>query len=70
MQKNPFTKSNKPHDTHPGEIRDTKYLPKHSKDNLQQTNSSIKLKGKILKAVPLKLGTQQGYPITLSSSFQ
>ena len=44
-----------------GEIRDTRDIPKHNKDNLQQASiASIKLNGEKLKTILLTSGTRQG----------
>jgi hypothetical protein len=45
-----------------GKVRNSKPIPKHSKSNIQQTSSQIKLNGENLEVVPLKSGTRQGCP--------
>ena len=47
-------------------IRNSRPIPKHSRNNIQQTSnqhqtkSNIKLNGKKLEAIPLKSGTRKG----------
>jgi hypothetical protein len=43
-----------------GKTRNTRDIPKHNKDNIQQAIANIKLNGEILKAISLKSGTRKG----------
>jgi hypothetical protein len=49
------------HDKSLGKVKNSRSILKHSKSNIQQTITNIKLKGEKLKATPLKSGTRQGY---------
>jgi hypothetical protein len=48
----------------PGKIRNSRPTPKHSKSNIQQTSSQIKLNGEKLEAIPLNSGTRHGCPLS------
>jgi hypothetical protein len=52
------------HGKHLGKIRNSKSIPKHSKSNIQQPVAKIKLNGEKLEAIPLKLETRPGFPLS------
>jgi hypothetical protein len=47
-----------------GEIRNARHIPTHNKSNLRKPTNNIKLNRDILEAIPLKLGTRQGCPLS------
>jgi hypothetical protein len=47
-----------------GEIRDTRHIPKHNKNNIQQASSQYQANIKKLKAILLKSGTKQDCPLS------
>ena len=51
------------HDKGLGKIRDNRNISKHNKGHIQQTNSQHQTKW-ILNAIPLKLRTSQGCPLS------
>jgi hypothetical protein len=51
------------HDKSLKEITDTRDIPKHNKDSLQQACSQHQIREK-LKAIPLKSGIKQGCPLS------
>ena len=45
-------------------IRDTRFISKYNRNNIQQVTANIKLNAEKLKAIPLKSGTRQGCPLS------
>lgn len=59
--KKSLTKSIPLHDKTPREIRKTREMPKHNKDNLQQTYNRHQLKWRETQSNSVKSGTRQGF---------
>lgn len=63
MQTMLWIKSNTFRDKSLGEITDTGSVPQYNKGSLHQACSQHQVKGKKLKAVPLKSGPRQSCPL-------
>ena len=64
MQKKHLTKYNTLYVKSIGEIRNSRPIPKHKKSSCCKSTRDIKLNRGILEAIPLKLGTRQGCPLS------